>query len=34
VLVPPTMFYGEDLLPDYLALRALTAYRRATTPPG
>lgn len=29
VLVPPTMFYGEDLLPDYLGLFALSAYARA-----
>lgn len=29
VLVPPTMFYGEDLLPDYLGLFALSAYGRA-----
>ncbi len=29
VLVPPTMFYGEDLLPDYLGVQALAAYRAA-----
>ncbi|MCA9494977.1 MAG: hypothetical protein KC621_33850, partial [Myxococcales bacterium] len=28
VLVPPTMFYGEDLLPDYLGLYALSSYAR------
>lgn len=32
VLVPPTMFYGEDVLPDYLGLQALAVYRAAWAP--